>query len=137
MTTPRNPHSPYIDAVVDAMTGTPAPAVWWVSDAETGADGETPTLSAVLTWGRDASPDEYPCGLLLCWDLDHEWQHAAVHPDGTNDPPKDLPLPLWAAPGDVAAAAQALLRGEQVEGAKLPEWRDEQALAAVDEWVRS
>jgi hypothetical protein len=85
----------------------------------------------------DVSPDEYPDGLLLCWDLDREWQYAALRRDGSNDSPEDLPLPLWAHPEDVAAAARALLRGDQLPEARWPEWRDERVLAAVRRWVES
>lgn len=74
--TARNPHDPYIAAVFDAMLGVPQPDNCWVSDAETGSDGETCTLSAVLIWEGEVSPDLYPDGLLVCWDLECGWQYA-------------------------------------------------------------
>lgn len=133
----RNPHVPYIKAVVKAMTDVPPPKKCWVSDAETGEDGETRTLSAVLTWEDDAGLDEYPDGLLVCWDLDRLWQYAAVKPDGSNEWPEDLgDLPLWATPEDVAAAVRALIHGGPMP-ASTTEWHDAQVMAAVKEWIAS
>lgn len=134
----RNPHAPYINAVIEAMEAMSVdPADWWVSDAETGADGETCTLSAVISWNGKVSPEEYPDGLLLCWNLEQGWQYAGMRPDGSNDWPEDLPLPLWADPADVAASARALLRGEQWMSVDHPQWHDDAVSAAVKAWVES
>lgn len=133
----RNPHGPYITAVVGAMPVGFTPSDWWVSDAETAEDGESATLSAVISWGRNAAPDLYPDGLILCWDLDREWQYAGMRSGGSNDPPADLPLPLWAEPVDVAAAARALLTDKEPAPSSGREWQNAAVKVAVKEWVES
>lgn len=135
--TTRNPHQPYIDAVEAAMRALGIePNSAWADDAETRPDGRTCTLSAVFSWDGDVEPDRYPDGLLVCWDLDREWQHAALKADGSNEWPDDLPLPLWALPADVAASAGALLRGEELPAAT-GEWSDPIVLDEVRKWVES
>lgn len=135
---PRNPHAPYIAAVVDAFPANIAPAEDFVDDQETGEDGRTCTLTAILSWDDEASPDLYPHGLILCWSLEREWQYAALRDrHGVSDWPDDLPLSLWAAPEDVVAVVRALLAGEEPPTAERAEWHDETVIAAVREWAAS
>lgn len=133
----RIPHAPYMDAVFAAMRALHIePTDYTVDDSEAGTDGSTMTLSAVFSWDGDVSADRYPDGLLLCWDLDREWQHAAMKADGSNEWPEDLYLPLWALPADVAASAWALLHGGELP-TSTGEWSDPVVLANVREWVAS
>jgi hypothetical protein len=128
----RCPHTPYIHAVTDALRAAGrAPADWFVDDSETGDDGETMTLTAVLTW--DGGIDGFPDGLLLRWDLEQGWQWAEMLCDGSNRVPEDLPVPLWAAPSAVVGCVVALL-----DGGDLPAsdgvWHDDAVAAAVAAW---
>jgi hypothetical protein len=132
----RHPHEPYIAAVVDAFDAN-GPIDDYVSSAETADDGTTCTLSAVLSWDDEASPDLYPDGLIVCWDLHRGWEYAGIRPDGSNDVPEDLLLPLWAAPEEVAAAVRALLAGEDPPFVALPDWHDDAVKAAVKAWEAS
>jgi hypothetical protein len=124
------PHQPYINRVTEAMS----PSDWWTSAAETAPDGATCTLSAVLNWDHEVSPELYPYGLLLCWDLHTGWQWAECRRDKTNEYPEHLPLPLWARPADVAAAVRALLAGEDVPPATA-EYDDAEVIAACQRWL--
>lgn len=109
------PHTPYITAVIDALT-IPGlePDSWWMSDAEidpyvTGEDaGCTSMLTAVLVW-NDTCIDED--GLLLFWDHPAgHWQYARPRPDGGNTQPEFLPhLGLYSDPGAVAGTVANLL----------------------------
>lgn len=132
-----NPHAPYIRAVVDAFPADIAPTDFWCSDAETGEDGRTCTLSALLSWDDEAAPDVFPFGVILLWDLENDWQYAAMRSRSENEWPLELPLSLWAAPEDVVATVQALLAGRKPPAVSLPEWRDDAVLAAVREWEGS
>lgn len=133
----RTPHAPYMDAVFAAMRALHIePSDYWIDDSETGTDGATMTLSAVFTWDGEVSPDLYPDGLLLCWDLDREWQHAVLKSDGSNEWPAGLLLPLWALPADVAASAHALLHGDEPPAAT-GEWSDPIVLDEVRKWMES
>lgn len=132
----RNPHEPYIDAVLAAMPADVAPAWCWVDDTETGDDGETMVLTAVLTWTGEANPRLWPHGLLLLWSHEHGWRYAGLRPDGSNDWPTETDLPLWAAPADVAALAAALLDEDQpIPAATNPEWCDAAVMTSVREWI--
>lgn len=130
----RNPHAPYVVAVCSAMPDECIATDWTASDAETGSDGETCILSAVISWDDEASPELYPHGLMLCWDLEDGWGYAAMKADGSNEYPIELALPLWAAPQDVAGSVRALLAGEVPPPASLPPWRHDAVMAAVKAW---
>ena len=136
------PHSPYITAVVDALTAVGMePDSYWTSDAEidpyeTGPDaGCTTMLSAVIGW--DDESDDDSGGLFLFWDHPAgQWQHARPRSQGGNTEPEFLAsLPCWVDPAVVVIVARALLSGDPAPTAVGPLWLGcEAAQAAVAAW---
>lgn len=142
------PHTPYISAVIDALT-IPGlePDNWWTSDAEidpyaTGDDaGCTTMLSAVLVWDDtrvDEDDETGQDGLFLFWDHPAgHWQYARPRAEGGNTEPEFLPkLGLYSDPDAVVGTVRALLADEPLPEGHAPYWHPADAIrAAVTAWA--
>lgn len=130
-------HAPYTDAVYDAlMADGLEPTTYLADDTDTGPGGETATLTAVYVWTGEDATEEFPYGLLVCWDMDNEWRYACLNEDGTNQPLEELPLSLWAKPDDVAACIAAIIVQDELP-CQTGEWHDPEVKAAVRAWIES
>ena len=126
----REPHAPYIAAVVAAAN----PDDYWTDSAETAPDGETITLTGLLQFGYHVAPEHWPHGLLILWSLHEGWQYAGLRADGTNDIPEPLPLALWAPPELVSDAALDLLAGNDPKPSG-DEWDNQLVINACLPWL--
>jgi hypothetical protein len=132
------PHDPYITAVDTILTTSGIGCDdGWTSDVdEYEPDGIHTTLSALYRWNAGdtaLNPDEHPDGLLLLWNAVAGWEYASLRPDGSNEIPTDLPIPVWAAPIDVATRIRAVMGGEKPATTEQV-WDNADVPAAVEAW---
>ncbi|MEU3565401.1 hypothetical protein [Kitasatospora sp. NPDC006786] len=82
---------------------------------ELAEDGIPATPSAVLTWDAghpSISAALFGAGLLAAWSSETGWSHAALRPDGSNQPRTALDLPVFAEPGRIAAVLARVALGQ-------------------------
>lgn len=127
----KQPHDPYITAVIDALTATDLPPTddTWTDDGET--RGTYCYLNAVITLDpsntsdldRDDIPTDaaWPHGLILIWEWHTgiedgargpQWLFAEIKSDGSNAYPTSLPVQGYAAPAAVVDAARKVIAHE-------------------------
>lgn len=85
---------------------------------ELAEDGIHATPSAVLTWPAThprIDADLYGAGLLAAWSCETGWSHAALRPDGSNEPRAALGLPVLAEPDHVALAVARVALGRAAD----------------------
>ena len=135
------PHTPYITAVIEALTAAGLePTGWWHSDLDGNPYGEGEMLNALLTWdgGHPAASGRVADrGMILLWEHPAEaWQYARRRSGGGNEEPQVIPsLPLWANPtGVVEIVRQLLSEGPVPTDAHLRWNRHAEMQAAVDAW---
>lgn len=102
------PHDTYAAAIAQALeAGQIAPDEW-----ETWSDDDV-RMTAVYRWTDDDqprhNPTAYPHGLLLAWHSDRGWEYGRMRRHGSIDNIRQLPVPLYAAPGAVADAIRVAL----------------------------
>jgi hypothetical protein len=139
MTTRALPHDSYITAVDEALIAAGIGCDdGWTSDGDEYDDQDYTTLSAIFIWKSGDSaldPDLYEYGAGVYWALTTGWEWAAQQPNGANDVPQSLPLPLWAEPADVVAAVRAVLAGLPWPDQPAREWRNPAVALAVAAWA--
>ncbi|MEV6125145.1 hypothetical protein AB0M23_32335 [Streptomyces sp. NPDC052077] len=143
------PHSPYITAVVTALTAAGLePTEWWADDSnldryrEDDLDGVAVMLDAVLVWD-----EEHPAldgrvhrhGIALLWDHPADawmWAERASNGRFVRDPELLPALGRWSDPAAVADTVRALLTGAPRPTGHAPYWHEADPVrVAVAAWA--
>lgn len=103
------PHFPYLDDILHCLTSAEQPD-WQMEEDQVEVDGET-VVGVVLSWTKSSAlnTEQWPDGVIVCWNEREGWQYAASRPDGGNEHPDDLIWETVPEPVAVAAAIRQLL----------------------------
>ncbi|RCV53495.1 DUF6292 family protein [Marinitenerispora sediminis] len=132
--TDRLPHDDYADEVTSALhaAGWPSDTACWTESP----DGERLEIAVRRRVGDLIRNDEWPHGCGIGWDQREGWIYIYSAAPGAYPNVDYLTDELYAAPGDVAAAARLLAAG-RLDQLPFPghEWEHAgQLRAAVAEW---